>query len=101
MTELTLFPTEKDLWTWDPLGKEGQFSQATLSTLKEMQLFEIDRLLKKEAKEAEKIVAEEISSIEPQYNEETQEFTGFNAWSQSTAKLTSFKINQVGKPNLG
>lgn len=26
VTELTLFPTEKDLWTWDPLGIEGQFS---------------------------------------------------------------------------
>ena len=33
--------------------------------MKELQLFEIDRLLKKEAKETEKVVSAEITNIEP------------------------------------
>ena len=58
VTELTLFPTEKDIWGWDPFAThQGTFAQATFSNLQEMLLFEIDRLLKKEAKEAEKTVA--------------------------------------------
>lgn len=40
-------------------------NQATYSSLQEMQLFEIDRLLKIEAKKAEKVITNEIENIEP------------------------------------
>lgn len=39
--------------------------QATFINLNEMQLFEIDKLLKAEAKEAEQIITQEIEIIEP------------------------------------
>ena len=64
VAELTLFPTEKDLWPWEPFPNMKSI-QATYNDLKEMQLFEIDRLLKIEAKEAEKVIQEEIEAIEP------------------------------------
>ena len=66
-----------------------------------MQLFEIDRLLKHEAKEAEKVISAEIENIEPQFDQETGEFKAFKSWSASTALLESFKIKEVKGPRLG
>lgn len=64
VSELSLYPTEKDLWAWDPT--DGQLEvQATFNDVKEMQLFELDRLLKKEARDAELVIGEEIENIEP------------------------------------
>jgi len=66
-----------------------------------MQLFEIDRLLKHEANEAEKVISAEIANIEPQFDEESGEFKAFKSWSASTALLESFKIKEVEGPRLG
>jgi len=66
-----------------------------------MQLFEIDRLLKIEAKEAEQVITGEIENIEPQFDDETGDFTSFKAWSKDTARLVSFKIKTVAGPRLG
>ena len=102
VSELTLFPTEQDLWAWDPYANGDRHEvQTTFSSLKEMQLFEIDRLLKQEARETERVISAEIDSIEPQFDAETNEFSGFNSWSSSTAKLVSFKISEVNAPKLG
>ena len=45
--------------------------QATYNDVKEMQLFELDRLLKKEARDAELVIGEEIENIEPQFDSDT------------------------------
>ena len=42
-----------------------------------------------------------MENVEPIFDEETQEFTGFKSWSQSTAKIKSFKITNVDSPKLG
>ena len=102
VSELTLFPTEQDLWTWDPFSGESRLQiQASFNNLKEMQLFEIDRLLKEEARSAEKIISQEIDNIEPQFDGESGECTGFNSWSSSTVKMASFKIKQIDGPTIG
>ena len=105
VSELTLFPTEKDMWAWNPKSSTSLTTrskvQATFSGLSEMQLFEIDRLLKHEAKEAEKVISAEIENIEPQFDQETGEFKAFKSWSASTALLESFKIKEVKGPRLG
>ena len=102
VSELTLFPTEQDLWAWDPFAEGEQHEvQTTFTSLKEMQLFEIDRLLKEEARETERVISAEIESIEPRYSETEGEFAGFNSWSSATAKLISFKISEVSAPKLG
>ena len=44
--EITLFPTEKDFGNWKPFETDQEYEQATYTTLKEMQLAEIDKLLK-------------------------------------------------------
>lgn len=37
VSELSLYPTEKDLWAWDPAGESGQLEvQATFNDVKEM-----------------------------------------------------------------
>ena len=57
VSELTLFPTESDIWAWDPFkesagaaNNSGKIDQTTYSSMKELYLFQIDKLLKQEAK---------------------------------------------------
>ena len=59
VSELTLFPTESDIWAWDPFktnneketagANSGKIDQTTYSSMKELYLFQIDKLLKQEA----------------------------------------------------
>ena len=66
VSELTLFPTESDIWAWDPFKtnnekenagvNSGKIDQTTYSSMKELYLFQIDKLLKQEANEAEQVI---------------------------------------------
>ena len=66
VSELTLFPTESDIWAWDPFktnnekeiggANSGKIDQTTYSSMKELYLFQIDKLLKQEANEAELVI---------------------------------------------
>ena len=69
--------------------------------MKELLLYEIDRLVREEAKATEKAITEEIENIQPQFDSETGEFTNFKAWSQNTAKLSSFTVTSVSGSRLG
>ena len=42
-----------------------------------------------------------MDNVEPIFDEETEEFAGFKSWSQSTARIESFKITSVDGPKLG
>ena len=52
-----------------------------------------------EAKEAERVISDEVANIEPQF--EDGDFKAFKAWSKQTAMLKSFKIKTVEQPRLG
>ena len=65
VSELTLFPTESDIWAWDPFktnsketagANSGKIEQTTYSSMKELYLFQIDKLLKQEANKAEQVI---------------------------------------------
>ncbi len=60
VSELTLFPTEKDLHSPEWLATHGLSRQTSFVNIRELLLFEIDRLLKKETKEAEQRVDSEV-----------------------------------------
>ena len=73
ISELTLFPTERDLWAWSPFGDsdDNERLQTSYTSLQEMLLFQIDTLLKREARQAEKFIGAEINNIEPQFDSES------------------------------
>ena len=101
VTELTLFPTEKDLFVPDLLNGQRLTAQTSFVNLQELLLFEIDRLLKQATSEAELRIKSELDNLEPKYDEETGQFTQFGSWTQHTARLLGVKITRVDAPKLG